>query len=187
MTKIKIFFEKLTRIHLLFLNNVFSFLYLLFELSTDKKGQKRIYLLKDLISKFEDEDLMDSYFLFKDSIKQKNSLIFQIIVFLYCAIIEDYLLPLLNVFLSYKIVYNEMIYQKFIDKLEYLINNNFSYQYLREYSNYNYYNNKVLYKVAFWESLLNITLYINYLFGSFRKRKYIINTDYFFYKCERYF
>lgn len=187
MAKIKIFLEKLTRIHLLFLNNTFSFLYLLFELSTDKKGQKRIYLLKDLICKFEDDDLMDSYFLFKDSIKQKNSFIFQVIVFLYCAIIEDYILPLLNVFLSYKIVYNKVIYQKFIDKLEYLINNNFSYQYIREYSNYNYYNNKVLYKVTFWESLLNIALCINYLFGSFRKRKYIINTDYFFYKCERYF
>lgn len=188
MEKIKNFLEQITRIHLSFLNNVFSFLYILFELSTDKKGQKRIYLLKDLICKFEDDDIIDSYYLFKDSVKQRNSIIFQVIIFLYCAIIEDYLLPLLNTFLSYKIVYNEVIYQKFIDKLNHLIDNNFNYQYVREYSKYDYYDNKVIFKVIVWETLLNVSGYINYWFGNLkRKNKYIIDTDYFFYKCERYF
>ena len=188
MEKIKNFLEQMIRIHLSFLNNVFSFLYLLFELSTDKKGQKRIYLLKDLIYKFEDDDLIDGYFLFKDSIKMRNSIIFQVIVFLYCAIFENYLLPLLNTFLSHKIVYNKVIYQKFIDDLKFLIDENFTYAYVRDYSNYNYYSNKVLCKVAFWETLLNISAYINYYFGNLkRKNKYIINTDYFYEKCEQYF
>lgn len=116
-------------------------------------------------------------FLFYYSLKNKNSGIFQVFCFGYCFTINHFLVPILEEFIYYFPKKIQRIYHNFRDivskKIQRKIQNNFGYQYLREYKKY-FYNNpkayhKIKYKVFFKETLLNICLWWN--------KKTKINTD----------
>lgn len=119
------------------------------------------------------------------SLKHKNSGIFKFFTFIYSFSITRFLIPILGCIIGYRCI------EKIIVPInEYLINkieNNFGYEYLREYKKYwnddKEYYNKIKYKVFFEETLINLCNSWN---KSIKKR-FIINTDTLFFDIERHF
>ena len=142
-------------------------------------------------------DKEESLYLLYLSLKKKNSLIFQVFVFFHCFFINYLLHDIIYILLPCS---NFNFKNKFIDntfdlwnkELKKQIENNFRYEYLRDYKRYYYsdkeYYNSIKYKVFFFESIINICDFWNkYFIKDNRKSKLFINTNNLFFDIERYF
>ena len=154
-------------------------------------GRTDLYYCNTPFSRYKSEN-KDKLFSFYYSLKNKNSLIFQIFCFFFSFLIEYYFQYLIYILIPYELNSNlgeiiENIFFKLKKKMQYYTENNFFYQYLLEFRDYkNNYNKIEYYKylviIFFLETYLNILYSIRFI--KFKKNGIIDNLHY---KIESYF
>ena len=195
---------KIQQISCIIFDTFINFLFcvrLLHELKYEPFDEHKIKTIKVLLqflaksfddSAFEYYNLNNEDYLWPiyETIKKKNSTIFQLMVLLHSFLFNHFI---------YQIVYTISGYNCWIDKyfaklnkkLDKQIENNFGYHYLVEYKKYYkddiYFYKHIRYKVFFLESLINITCWWNNICIKYHWPKFVINNDNLFYKTENYF
>lgn len=154
-------------------------------------GRTDLYYCYTSFSRYKSEN-KDRLSIFYYSLKNKNSLIFQILCFFYSFLIEYYFQYFIYILIPYELNSNlgeiiEDIFFKLRKKMQYYTENNFFYQYLSEFKDYkNNYSNREYYKylviIFFLETYLNILYYIPFI--KFKRNGVIDNLHY---KIESYF
>lgn len=137
----------------------------------------------------------DSMYLLYLSIQKKNSLIFQIFCFFYCFIVNYFLFELVYILLPYNNFRNKLIdntFEKWFNILKKQIENNFGYEYIREYKKY-YRTNKKFYKeicldIFYKETKFNFSYWWNEtILKNNKQSKLHIDTDYLIEDIKQYF
>ena len=182
-----------------FVNFVFC-VRLLYELKYEPFDEHKIKTIKVLLqflaksfdnSAFEYYSLNNEDYLWAvyETIKKKNSTIFQLIVLLHSFLFNHLIYQIAYTIFGYGWI--DKYFTRLNKKLDKQIQNNFGYHYLVEYRKY--YNDDIdfykhiRYKVFFWESLINITCWWNNICIKYHWPKFVINNDNLFYKAENYF
>ena len=189
------YFYNILKFHLMFVSNVLFLISLLLSLKVNKKYnylyhynyQLRLlaeFLSKDSCFKFSNfsffNNRSDELHTFYCSLRNKNSLIFQIFSFFYSIIIEYYFEYALYIFIPYELnpKLGEILEQFFWElkkKMQYYSENNFNYQYLKNLEDYKRYEGYYIvypkqyyinwFKFFFLETILNISYYLRYYLG----------------------
>lgn len=169
----------------------------------DEYRIKDIKLLLQFFGRSFDESTFEYYNLYKEesmyllhlSLQKKNSLVFQVFVFFYCFIVDYFLFELVNIIFPYNNFRNKfvnIIFGQLFKIIKKQIENNFGYEYIREYKKY-YRANKKFYKeirfeIFYKETKLNLCYWWNEaIIKNNKKSKLHIDTDYLTEDIEQYF
>lgn len=125
------------------------------------------------------------------SLKKKNNNIFQGIILIYSFLFNHLIYPILYNIFGYKHKLNRC-FTKVNKRIIQYIENNFGYEYLRDYKRYwsddKEYYKQIRFKVFFEETLINLcNFWDKVITKNNRQSKLFINTDPLFFDIERYF
>ena len=169
----------------------------------DEYHIKNIKILLQFFGRSFDNSTFEYYNIYKEeimyllhlSLQKKNSLVFQVFIFFYCFIIDYFLFELINILLPTsnfrdKFVHNTfgLLYKVMKNQIE----NNFGYEYIREYKRYYRANRKfykeIRFEIFYKETKLNISfLWNETIIRNNKQNKLYIDTDYLIEDIEQYF
>lgn len=137
----------------------------------------------------------ESMYLLHFSLQKKNSLVFQVFIFFYCFIVDYFLFELINIILPYNNFRNKFVHNTFgrlYKVMRKLIENNFGYEYVREYKRYYRANRKfykqIRFEIFYKETKLNLCFWWNEtIIKDNKQSRLFINTDYLIEDIEQYF
>lgn len=166
----------------------------------DEYHIKNIKILLQFFGRSFDDSTFEWYNIYKEenmyllhlSLQKKNSLVFQVFIFFYCFIVDYFLFELVNILLPTSNFRNKFVDSTFGQLYKILkkrIENNFGYEYLREYKKYYRANRKfykqIRFKIFYKETLLNISyLWNRLIIKNNMNSRWFINKDY---SIEDYF
>ena len=166
----------------------------------DEYHIKNIKILLQFFGRSFDHSTFEYYNIYKEesmyllhlSLQKKNSLVFQVFTFFYCFIVDYFLFELVNIILPYNNFRNKFVHNTFgllYKVMRKLIENNFGYEYLREYKKYyignKKYYKKIRFKIFYKETLLNLSyLWNRLIIKNNMNSRLFINKDY---SIEDYF
>ena len=169
----------------------------------DEYHIKNIKILLQFFGRSFDDSTFEWYNIYKEenmyllhlSLQKKNSLVFQVFIFFYCFIVDYFLFELVNILLPTSNFRNKLVDSTFGQLYKILrnqIENNFGYEYLREYKRYYRANRKfykqIRFEIFYKETKLNLIFWWNeIIIKDNKKSKLYIDTDYLTEDIEQYF